>query len=175
MSAEAVGWVYRHSPYSGSTLLVHLAIADSVNDQHSNEFWMTLPKLGVKARVNRGTAKRAVDQLVSDGFLETMARSSGGRNLGSTYRFCFPAVPVVYETRASHAGSDETRASEDETRAGDTATRVAGAAHRTQEEPKGEPKTVGRSFFCRDCETEIFTLTAYMEHIDKGCDSWAAA
>lgn len=112
MSADAEGWVYRHSPYRGATFQVHHAIADSVNDQHQNRFWMKMPTLGEKARVDRGTAKRAVDQLVADGFLELIFQSAGGWNTPSEYRFLFPDVPVVFETReeatrAPRAGTDE--------------------------------------------------------------------
>jgi hypothetical protein len=107
MSAEAVGWVYRHSPYKGQFLAVHLAIADVVNDQASHEFWMALPKLAAKARVDRGTAKRAIDHMCSEEewgsepFLILVEASKGGRNRPSVYRFRYPDVPVVYETRAS--------------------------------------------------------------------------
>lgn len=101
MSAEAVGWVYRHSPYAGQFFAVHLAIADVVNDQADHQFWMALPHLSRKARVNRGTAKRAVDHMVERSFLDLVEQSNGGRSRPSVYRFCFPDVPVVYETRAS--------------------------------------------------------------------------
>lgn len=99
MSADAVGWVYRHSPYTGVTFQVHHAVADSVNDQHGNEFWLAKPKLSVKARTSVASAKRAMETLTADGFLELL-EESGGR-AGSRYLFLFPDVPVVYDSRAT--------------------------------------------------------------------------
>lgn len=98
MSAEACGYVYRHSPYRGAELLVHLAVADSVNDLHEQRFWMSSATLAVKARCSRTTASAALAQLARDGFLD---RLGGGRLDGrpAEYRFLFPDVPVVYDTR----------------------------------------------------------------------------
>jgi hypothetical protein len=107
MSADAVGWVYRHSPYTGVTFQVHQAVADSVNDQHGNEFWLAKPKLSVKARTSVASAKRAMEMLTADGFLELL-EESGGR-AGSRYLFLFPDVPVVYDSRAT--GSPRTGSS----------------------------------------------------------------
>lgn len=112
MSAEAVGWVYRHSPFTGLTFAVHLAIGDSVNDQHHNEFWMLMHKLAKKARTTRARAQKAVQVLVHGGFLERL-ESGGGRSRPSLYRFSFPDVPVLYESRPQsasrrHSSSRET-------------------------------------------------------------------
>jgi hypothetical protein len=96
MSAEASGYVYRHSPYQGITLLVHLAVADSVNDQHGNEFWMAQGKLAEKARCSRKAANEALATLLADGFLEVVQQSLGRP---SRYRFLFPNPRVVYDTR----------------------------------------------------------------------------
>ena len=167
MSAEAVGWVYRHSPLTGSEFCVHLAVADSVNDQHVNEFWMSLPKLGKKARVSRASAKRAMDALVAGGFLELVTQSHGGRNLGSTYRFCFPDVAVVFDSRSTlspRAGSAETLSSEPETLSSEDPTLSPRAAHRTQEEPKVEPKDAGRPFFCSLCGNDYRDEASFIDH-----------
>ncbi len=102
MSADATGWVYRHSPYTGVTFAVHLAIADSVNDQNGNELWMKKAKLSEKARVSTGSTKTAMALLVEDGFLELMEESHG-RN-PSRYRFLFPDEPVVFEARWQPTG-----------------------------------------------------------------------
>lgn len=154
MSAEAVGWVYRHSPYSGQFLAVHLAIADVVNDQANNQFWMALPRLSEKARVNRGTAKRAIDQMVADSFLTLVEKSNGGRSRPSVYRFQFPDVPVVYETRAS--GTEPAHQT------------TLPAHHARGIEPK-EPNEHfgGRSCFCG--AGPYVELSDYMDHIEV-CD-----
>ena len=70
MSAEATGWVYRFSPFAGATFWVHQAIADSVNDQHENLFWMGQGRLARKARVSRRSAQRALDVLLGAKFVE---------------------------------------------------------------------------------------------------------
>ena len=98
MSAEATGWVYRYSPYNGATFSVHHAIADSVNDQHQNEFWMAQGRLAKKARVGRASAQRALDLLVAEGFVELLEE---GKTAGQAnrYRFLFPELPTVYDSR----------------------------------------------------------------------------
>jgi len=98
VSAEAVGFVFRHSPYKGVTFAVHLAIADSVNDQFGNEFWMTVEKLASKSRTTRGTASRAVAEIEDDGFISLVGQRSQGWH-SSRYRFLFPDTDVVYESR----------------------------------------------------------------------------
>lgn len=99
MSAEATGWVYRHSPYTGATYQVHQAIADSANDQHENRFWMRQRKLARKARVSRASVQRALDLLVADGFLERLGIATGTDDLVE-YRFLQPEVAVHYDPSA---------------------------------------------------------------------------
>jgi hypothetical protein len=88
VSAQAVGWVWTHSPYKGATLLVQLAIADSVNDQNENELWMSLVKLSRKARVDRVTARLALRTMVRDGLL--LVVQEPGRETPGRYRFMMP-------------------------------------------------------------------------------------
>lgn len=106
MSAEAIGWVYRHSPFRGATFLVHLAIADSVNDVHGNEFWMARANLATKARVSGESVSTAVETLreagyvipTEDGMDDPDARKRAGRP--TRWLFLFPDdAAVVYETR----------------------------------------------------------------------------
>lgn len=68
MSAEATGWVWRHSPWKGqhAKLLIHLAVADVVNDAHGNEFWMAYASLAEK--VGCGT------RVVASWFAESLER-----------------------------------------------------------------------------------------------------
>lgn len=98
MSSEAVGYAIRHSPYKGTTYTVHVMIADTVNDQYGNEFFMSLANLAKKARASRGTVSEAVGKLVAAGFLECLDPDPvTGEPI--PYRFLFPEVPVVYESR----------------------------------------------------------------------------
>lgn len=96
MSADASGWTIRHSPFTGAAYTAHLMIADTVNDANGNEFWMSVSALAEKGRMTRGTAGKALAQLVDEGFVTLLVERPGGTNL---YRFEFPDVPVVFESR----------------------------------------------------------------------------
>ncbi|HLU31862.1 MAG TPA: hypothetical protein VK088_08865, partial [Acidimicrobiia bacterium] len=101
MSAEAVAWVYRYSPYSGVKFSIHQAIADTVNDTNGNEFWMRPAKLARKARTTRQTASTYLTEMVQEGFLEQLGdRSSGGDAPEGRFRFLTPEVPMQYDPLA---------------------------------------------------------------------------
>jgi len=104
MSAEAVSYVYRHSPYNGATFTIHLAIADVVNDTHNNEFWMATDTVAQKTRTNRRTVQRAIDTLCNDGFMELTGKATQHRP--ATYRFLFPPVDIVWTSEQSGVTSD---------------------------------------------------------------------
>lgn len=112
MSADAVGHVYRHATVANTSLLVLLAIADTVSDQYDNECWMSFTTLATKARCDRDTVRRVVGSLVEAGWLELVEQSRGG--VPSRYRFVFDDErPVVWEGRrrtpagsAGRSGSD---------------------------------------------------------------------
>lgn len=91
MSAEATGWVWRNSPYTGAQLLVHLAIADVVNDVHDNEFWMSRANLALKARVARSTVTETLDDLQTHGLL-LMIESGAATRKPSRFRFLMPPL-----------------------------------------------------------------------------------
>lgn len=96
MSAEASGWVFRHSPYSGASFACHVAIADTVNDQHGNRFWMSQGKTATKARISRKSVNEALAQMVADGYLQRIGPGPGDT---VAYVFLFPDAPVVYDSR----------------------------------------------------------------------------
>lgn len=95
MSAEAVGWVFKHSPYTGATFVVHLTVADSVNDINGNEFWARQAELGKKARVGRQAVNTALSRLVANGFLVVLEDNSRTGH-ANRYRFEMPDVPGVW-------------------------------------------------------------------------------
>ncbi len=102
MSAEAAGWVYRHSPYEGATFAVHCAVADTANDQYGHEIFFAVATLAAKARCSPSTVKIALRKLVDDGFLESLDEPGKARAQGRPNRFRFVFVdeaPVVFETR----------------------------------------------------------------------------
>lgn len=91
MSAEATGAVWRYSPYTGAQLLVHLAIADVVNDTHNYEFWMSTERLAQKARVSRSTVTQTLADMVENGHL-ILLESGGKRRRPSRYQFVTSAL-----------------------------------------------------------------------------------
>ncbi len=95
MSAEATGWVWRESPYEGERLLVHLAIADVVNDAHDNEFWMGVDQLAQKARVSRSTVQRTLADMVARDLLVKLTQGGSGKGQTSHYRFPLRVSPGV--------------------------------------------------------------------------------
>lgn len=98
MSAEATGWVWRHSPYTLSVaFVVHLAIADVVNDQNGNEFWMLVPNLAEKARAGKSQTSAALADMVRRGLLEVLERG-GGRGHPTRYRFLMPELSTPVGT-----------------------------------------------------------------------------
>ena len=174
MSAEAVGWVYRFSPYAGATFAVHLALADTVSDVHDYELWMALGKLARKARCTRRSAQKAVDTMVGDGLLILVEQSAGGRSRPSRYRMAMPRMPAVWEPRAR--GGDPTKLRPEFTVDGvETVKRgpeTASSLHtrRTQHEPKNNRVR----HVCQRCGGGPFdTIDDYCDHVEA-CDTDAA-
>jgi len=97
MSAEAVGYVYRHSPYLGARFQLHHAIADSANDQNDFLVWLGVKKLATKTRLTPRSVVSGLAQLTRDEFLE-LVDGQHGQSRGATYRMLFPDVPVVYDS-----------------------------------------------------------------------------
>jgi hypothetical protein len=101
VSAEATGWVFRFSPYIGRAFAIHLAIADSVNDQYDYEFWMSQGRLATKARTTTPTVRQTVNQMIEDGMLTELEGRGGDRGGKDVRRFRLemPVLEAVYETR----------------------------------------------------------------------------
>jgi hypothetical protein len=85
VSAEALGWVFRHSPYRGDTFALHLAIADVANDTYQFRIWMKRAEMAQKARIGERTVTRALKKMVEDGLLE-LIKEAGGRGQVPEYR-----------------------------------------------------------------------------------------
>ena len=85
-------WVFEHSPYTLGTRLVHLAIADAVNDKNDWLFWGSHAGIASMARVSRGTVVTAFNRMVDDGYLEVVEARSGRP---SVYRFIRPRVADI--------------------------------------------------------------------------------
>lgn len=83
-----MGWVWRCSPWKGqhAKFLVHLAVADVVNDVHENELWMSQSTLAEKAGVCRQTVCEWLAEAVEAGLLVVVQDNSrAGRP--NCYRF----------------------------------------------------------------------------------------
>lgn len=98
MSAECTGWVFRHSPAKGAAFAVHLAAADSANDQHDYELWMRQHRLADKARVSRRAVTDALAWLCEHGLLELL-ESGAQSGSANRYRFLMPDLPVLFDGR----------------------------------------------------------------------------
>lgn len=91
MSAEATGWVWRHSPWKGehAKFLLHLAVADVVNDAHGNEFWMSQANLAEKAGVSREWICKWFGEAIDAGLVE-LVRSGAESGKANCYRLLMP-------------------------------------------------------------------------------------
>jgi hypothetical protein len=144
VSAEATGWTFRHSPFTGATFAVHLAIADSVNDQHEHELWMSQQRLAKKARLGLRATHTAMKALLDGGYL-TLLEDNARAGKADRYRFEFPAVPVAYETRGGafnpqSGGMHEMRTGGTHQVRTGHARRAQGGTHEVRTEPNKEPK-----------------------------------
>lgn len=153
MSGEAVGYAFRHSPLTGAALLVHVAIADSVNDQNGNEFWMKIENLAKKARVSERKTREAVSVLIDHGLIEPVdeamedpeARRRAGHPI--RYRFVFDEdQPVKFDSgrrrkaRRTSADSAQVPLQSDASTSAVCDATSAASSDVTQENPTGEPK-----------------------------------
>lgn len=105
MSVRAMTWVFDNSPYELGTRLVHLAIADSVNDENGNEWWGGNARLAAKAHVNERTVERAKARMIADGLLTDlrMRHPSGHR----VYRFEMPRPDNLSGRRNRHSVAND--------------------------------------------------------------------
>lgn len=67
-------------------LLVHLAVADIVNDAHGFRLWSTVKGLAEKAAVAERTVASALAELVELGIMEVL-KDGGGRGKPTEYRY----------------------------------------------------------------------------------------
>ena len=77
MSIKAMTWVFEESPYKGVERLIHLAIADVVNDGHDNQFWMSQGRLASKANCSRKAVNSAIGKMIEAGHLVLISAGSG--------------------------------------------------------------------------------------------------
>lgn len=131
-----MSWVFKHSPYTLAARLIHLAMADVVNDDYGNRVFIGDAKIAAKARVSRGTVVRTKAQMIKDGYLAVIDDSSAPGKF-TEYQFLMPSPNVSQSDtrRASTCASDDVNVR-------DLAAERARTTERdclsTQEEPKVE-------------------------------------
>jgi hypothetical protein len=69
VSLKFMTWTFEHSPYTLGARLVHLALADSANDDYGGLLWSTQGTIAKKAGVSRATANSVLQRMVGDGWL----------------------------------------------------------------------------------------------------------
>lgn len=135
MSLRAMSHVMKFADCSATDYVLLLMIADSVNADHGNQFWMTAGNLAVKARVGRQKATEFLKEYVEKGWLqETTPTVIDGRPTGrpGRYRFLFPVFnEAVYDPEGKISGG----VAGDDTGAVSNDTGVAPGDTKTQEEP----------------------------------------
>lgn len=109
MSVEALTDCFANSPLHGAQRVVHLAIADVVNDVHENRVWMRRAELAAKSGESRATVDRTLTVLVEQGWL-TVLVGGGGRGKPTEYAYNLAGKP-----RQDEVVSEETASSERET------------------------------------------------------------
>lgn len=92
MSVQAISYVLENSPYKGATFIVHIIIADAVNGQNDNKFWMSYGTTATKARITRRAAITAIQTMVKDGLLELVEKRDNNSNI---FRFIFRGGELV--------------------------------------------------------------------------------
>ena len=95
---QAMRWVFDHSPYTGTSRLVHLTIARLVDEFDDVSIWLEEDVLAPKAQCSIRTLRRAVAQMVEDGFLEKVDDKDRGVRVFE-YRFMMPGTAGKSESR----------------------------------------------------------------------------
>lgn len=75
MSIKIMSWVWDNSPYEGSALLLHLALADYAND--SGECWPSQTTLAAKARCSTRYVRTITQRMLDEEYLEIVSASNG--------------------------------------------------------------------------------------------------
>ena len=92
MSVEATKWALTNSPYSGTFKVIHIVIADIVNQKNQNECWVSERHLAQRAQCDVRTVRRAKSRMIADGLIEVIDASHGPRK-NNRYRFLMPQTP----------------------------------------------------------------------------------
>jgi hypothetical protein len=106
MSIRIMAKVWDGERFSGSALLVLLAMADYAND--AGICWPSVGSLARKARISERTVQRVVDHLVAEGAVE-IVRQGGGSGNSNRYRVIAEGCQgdtLLADTEAPQVGID---------------------------------------------------------------------
>ncbi len=134
--------VWENASYSGSSLIVLLALADWANDE--GIAWPSVDTLAAKARVDRRTAQRIVRQLVKDGVL--LIEEGGGRGKRHHYRIRMAKRHPLQDSGISSstvAVNLETAASDPENSGATPPDPLVDPLEEPSEEPSGPERVFG--------------------------------
>ena len=105
MAVEFIQAVWEISPYKAERLLIQLACADWAN--YDGEFWPTYDDIAHKARVTKPGAIGVMQQMIEDGEIILIEKSTGGRGHRNRYRFADDYLQSVEKIRETWAGIRE--------------------------------------------------------------------
>jgi hypothetical protein len=86
MSVKAMTYVWENSPYTGNSLIVHLALADHCDDQ--GICWPSQKYLASKCKVSVRQIRRIIQQMIEDNYLFIEQASRAGVS-NNRYRLLF--------------------------------------------------------------------------------------
>ncbi len=81
-----MNYVIHTADSRGSARLVHLIVADVVNDAFGDEFWMSVAKICERTKLSDRAVQHALQELCTDGYLDLVEEKPGQTR---RYRFLF--------------------------------------------------------------------------------------
>lgn len=93
-------------PPQHAKFIIHLAIADVVNDVHGNKFWMLNEPLAEKAIASRSSVDRTLSELVQLGWLVVL-EAGGGRGRATLYHYHLGGKPPHHDAVCGETASPD--------------------------------------------------------------------
>ncbi|MCI0348139.1 MAG: helix-turn-helix domain-containing protein, partial [Acidobacteriales bacterium] len=102
MSVHWSSWVWSNSPYRGTDLIVHLALADMANDEGVS--WPSVKTLAERARVSERQIFKIIARMMAEGLLEKSTRARDNNSQQSNlYQLVQRSAPAMLAPRMSPA------------------------------------------------------------------------
>lgn len=83
MSIHWIAWVWDESPYTGTNLLLHLALADFADEK--GDLFASQSVLAQKARCSEEYIRRTIQKMIEDGYIE-ITKKGTSRGKATTYK-----------------------------------------------------------------------------------------